>query len=394
MLFHIIGVKEDGKSIDNNIDNDEQLIVRHNVDILIESVDINEARRILEICWIILISIKVYPEDENSFGKIYLKVNCDWKSIRIINYMDDLYESTSFFWNIWLAIEETNYLSDPEPEAESKKILEEAKIYVNEQRKRMKELLEKRKKQKDNIFSNQGLVKIRSIIDESIARWAELVDRTIWIIDIKKIKKLKDLRGDLSKLRMWTNQIKIVNTCEEYLNLMESIELEFLEKKKNELGNLEILKTDSIISNIDVMKEYARFFKAIKIKWIWWSVKNEYGDYVTFWLGWIYIRFLFSDLMKKFSNVKEVIYKVYDWIEFIIIAIILEIVIYMILGNIWKEIELKNFVLLSNIWIVGMVLYFIKFIRRKNIMYLIILIPIIILICVVLISNLRINLAL
>jgi hypothetical protein len=157
---------------------------------------------------------------------------------------------------------------------------------------------------------------------------------------------------------------------------------------------LEILKTDSIISNIDVMKEYARFFKAIKIKWIWWSVKNEYGDYVTFWLGWIYIRFLFSDLMKKFSNVKEVIYKVYDWIEFIIIAIILEIVIYMILGNIWKEIELKNFVLLSNIWIVGMVLYFIKFIRRKNIMYLIILIPIIILICVVLISNLRINLAL
>jgi hypothetical protein len=69
-----------------------------------------------------------------------------------------------------LAIEETNYLSDPEPEAESKKILEEAKIYVNEQRKRMKELLEKRKKQKDNIFSNQGLVKIRSIIDESIAR--------------------------------------------------------------------------------------------------------------------------------------------------------------------------------------------------------------------------------
>jgi hypothetical protein len=47
---------------------------------------------------------------------------------------------------------------------------------------------------------------------------------------------------------------------------MESIELEFLEKKKNELGNLEILKTDSIISNIDVMKEYARFFKAIKIK--------------------------------------------------------------------------------------------------------------------------------
>ncbi|MFZ2151412.1 MAG: hypothetical protein WAZ12_01015 [Candidatus Absconditicoccaceae bacterium] len=394
MLFHIIGVKEDGKSIDNNIDNDEQLIVRHNVDILIESIDINEARRVLEIWGIIMISIKTYPESENNFGKIYLKANCDGKSIRIINYMDDLYESASFFCNIGLEIQEINYLNDPESDIESKKILEEAKIYVDEQKKRMKELMEKKKLQKENIFSNQELVKIRSVIDEAIARGAELVDRTIGIIDIKKIKKLKDLRGELSKLRMGTNQIKIVNACEEYLNLMENIELEFLEKKKNELGNLEILNKDSVISNIDVMKEYARFFKAIKTKGIGGSIKNEYGDYITFGLGGIYIRFLSHDLIKKFSNIKEVIYKIYDWMEFILIAIILEIVIYMIFGSIGKEIELKNFVLLSNIGIVGIVLYFIKFIRRKNIMYLIILIPIIILICVVLIRNLRINLAL
>lgn len=394
MLFHIIGVKEDGKSINDNIDNDEQLIVRHNLDILIESIDINEARRVLEIWWIIMISIKIYPENEDSFGKIYLKVNCDWKSIRIINYMDDIYESARFFLNIWLDVEDINYLNNPESDIESKKILTEAKIYIDEQKKRIQELLAKKKLQKENMFSNQELVKIRHIIDEVIERWAELVDRTIWIIDIKKIKKLKDLRWELSKLRMWTNQIKIVNACEEYLNLMESTELEFLEKKKNELGNLEILNKDSVISNIDVMKEYARFFKAIKTKWIWWSIRNEYGDYITFGVGWIYIRFLSYDLIKKFSNVKEVIYKIYDWMEFILIAIIIEIVVYMIFGSIWKEIELKNFVLLSNIWIVGMVLYFIKFIRRKNIMYLIILIPIIILICVVLIRNLRINLAL
>ena len=92
MLFHILGVKEDGKSIDNNIDDDEQLIVRHNVDILIESIDINEARKVLELWWIIMISIKPYPENESSFGKIYLIANCDWKNIRVINYMDDLYE--------------------------------------------------------------------------------------------------------------------------------------------------------------------------------------------------------------------------------------------------------------------------------------------------------------
>jgi hypothetical protein len=72
----------------------------------------------------------------------------------------------------------------------------------------------------------------------------------------------------------------------------------------------------------------------------------------------------------------------------------LEVVIYMIFSSISKEIELKNFVLLSNLWIIWIVLYFIKFIRRKNIMYLIILIPIIVILCVVLIRNLRINLAL
>jgi hypothetical protein len=142
------------------------------------------------------------------------------------------------------------------------------------------------------------------------------------------------------------------------------------------------------------MKEYARFFKAVKIKWIWWSVKKEYGDYTTFGEGGIYIKFFWYDIVKKFNNAKEVIYKTYDWIEFILIAVILEIVIYMVLTSIGKDIELKNFVLLSNLWIIWMVLYVIKFIRRRNIMYLIILIPIIVILCVVLIRNLRVNLAL
>ncbi len=394
MLFHIIWLKEEGKTVDNNLDNDEQQIIRYNVDILIESIDINEARKILESRWIIMISIKEYPQDENSFGKIYLQANYAWKSIRIINYMDELDEAAIFFCNIWLEINEINYLKNPESENESRKILEEAKIYVGEQKKRIKELMDKKKKQKQNVFSNQWLVKIRIVIDEAIVRWDEMISRTIWIVDWNKIKTFKDLRSELSKLRMGTNQIKIISVWEEYLNLMEEIELDFLEYKKNELGNLEILAKDSAVSNLDVMKEYARFFKAVKIKWIWWSVKKEYGDYTTFGEGGIYIKFFWYDIVKKFNNAKEVIYKTYDWIEFILIAVILEIVIYMVLTSIGKDIELKNFVLLSNLWIIWMVLYVIKFIRRRNIMYLIILIPIIVILCVVLIRNLRVNLAL
>jgi hypothetical protein len=53
--------------------------------------------------------------------------------------------------------------------------------------------------------------------------------------------------------------------------------------------------------------------------------------------------------VKKFSNAKEVIYKGYDWVELILIAVILEVVIYMIFSSISKEIELKNFILLSNL---------------------------------------------
>lgn len=394
MLFHIIWVKEEGKQFDNNIDNDEQQVIRYNLDILIESNNINEARKFLEAWGIILISIKEYPQNENSFGKIYIEAECNWTNIRTINYMDDLREAAILFLNVWLDIKKINYLNNPENENESIKILEESRIYVDEQKKRIKEMMEKKKKQKENIFSNQWLVKIRSTIDEMISKWDELIQKTIWIVDNNKIKKFKDLRSELSKLRMWTNQIKIVGVGEEYLNLMETIEMDFLAIKKNEVGNLEILSKNSVISNIDIMKQYIRFFKANKTKSIWWTLKNEYGDYVTFGTWWIYMRFLWLDLIKKFSNVKEVIYKTYDWIEFILLAVILELVIYMILGNIGKDIELKSFVLLSNLWIVGIVLYFIKFIRRKNIMYLIILVPIMVILCIVLIKNLRINLAL
>jgi hypothetical protein len=61
-------------------------------------------------------------------------------------------------------------LRDPQPRDETIKIIEEAKIYVSEQKKRVKEMMEKKKKQKENVFSNQGLVKIRSVIDDAIAR--------------------------------------------------------------------------------------------------------------------------------------------------------------------------------------------------------------------------------
>jgi len=47
---------------------------------------------------------------------------------------------------------------------------------------------------------------------------------------------------------------------------METIEMDFLAIKKNEVGNLEILSKNSVISNIDIMKQYIRFFKANKTK--------------------------------------------------------------------------------------------------------------------------------
>lgn len=394
MLFHIIWVKEDNKPINNNLDNEEQQVARHNLDVLVEGADIGEVRKILEGRGIIIVSIKPFPENENIFGKIYLFVENDNKTIRIISYMDDLSDAAMFFFNVWLNVVEINYLYNPIEKKDSKKILDEAALYVSEQKSKIKEMMEKKKKQKENVFANQWLVKIRSIIDEVIARWDELSQRAIWFVEGSKIKKFKDTRSELSKLRMGTNQIKIVSVWEVYLNLMEEIETEFLEKKQNELGNIEILSRNSVVSNIDVMKEYSRFFKAIKTKGMGGSVKNQYGDYITFGLWWIYMKFFGADFVKKFKDIREVIYQTYDWVEFILIAIILEVVIYSVLKNFGGEIPLKNFVLLSNLWIIWIVLYFVKFIRRKNIMYLIILIPIIIILCIVLIRNLRINLAL
>lgn len=232
MLVHIIWVKEDSKPTDGNLDNEEQQVVRHNIDILIESSDIIEARRVLESWGVIMVSIKEYPQNENTFWKIYLKAKCDWKSIRVINFMDDLHDAAVLFCNVGLDIEEINYLNNPEPATEAKNILEDAKIYVNDQNKRIKEMMDKKKKQKDNVFANKWLIKIRLVIDDVIDRWADIVERTVWIVDGKKLKKFKELKGELSKLKMGTNEIKIASSWEEYLNLMEDIELEFLEKKK------------------------------------------------------------------------------------------------------------------------------------------------------------------
>ncbi len=397
MLFHVVGVKEEGKSFDTNIDRiekDDSLIDRYNLDLLIESEDINNAKKNIEYRWIIAVSITDYKESELKFGNIFLKIKGETQDIRIISNMEEIYDTAVFFYNVGLEISDINYLDNSLDETEIQNILKEAKAYVEEDKKRLKEIIEVKKKKKEYLFSNKDIVKIRDVISEVIVRWDETLQRVIWIVDGKDIKKFKSLRDELSKLRMWTNQIKIIDRWEAYLNLMEKIEIEFLEKKKQDIEDKDTISKNSVVSNIDIMEEYSRFFKAIKTKAIWWSNKREYGDYITFGMGGMFIRFLYVDIAKKFSNIRKVIYKAYDWIEFLLIAIIVQVVIYMVLNSMGTDIELKNFVLLSNLWIIGLVVFAAKFLRKKNIIYLIILIPIIVIISIVLIRSLKINLAL
>jgi len=47
---------------------------------------------------------------------------------------------------------------------------------------------------------------------------------------------------------------------------MEKIEIEFLEKKKQDIEDKDTISKNSVVSNIDIMEEYSRFFKAIKTK--------------------------------------------------------------------------------------------------------------------------------
>lgn len=397
MLLEIIWIKEEWKinndGIDTNIDDDASLI-RYDINILLESENIESAKWFLEFFGIIVISINKYEQAENIFGKIFLQVKYEDKILRIISKETDINEACMIYTRIWLDIVNINFLEWWIEENEMKNIIEQSKIKAEEEKK-MRDIIEKKKiEKKKKVYADEWLLAIRKAIEESIERCDELIPRTLSVVDSSKIKKLKDLRSELSKLKMWTNQIKIVSIWEQFLNLMEDIEIEFLERMKNEVWVSEILDPNSIVSNIDIIKEYSRYFKAIKTKAIGWTVKNEYSDYVTMWQKWIYFRFLQRDAFKKLRSAKDVIYRVYDWIEFILVAVIVEIAIYSIVGKTWADMELKNFVLLSNLWIIWVVLFVIRMIRKKNAVYLVILIPIIVILSIVLIRNLKINLAL
>ncbi|MCF7835291.1 hypothetical protein K9M48_04610 [Candidatus Gracilibacteria bacterium] len=397
MLLEIIGIKEEGKinndGIDTNIDDDASLI-RYDINILLESENIESAKGFLEFFGIIVISINKYEQAENIFGKIFLQVKYEDKILRIISKETDINEACMIYTRIGLDIVNINFLEGGIEENEMKNIIEQSKIKAEEEKK-MRDIIEKKKiEKKKKVYADEGLLAIRKAIEESIERCDELIPRTLSVVDSSKIKKLKDLRSELSKLKMGTNQIKIVSIGEQFLNLMEDIEIEFLERMKNEVGVSEILDPNSIVSNIDIIKEYSRYFKAIKTKAIGGTVKNEYSDYVTMGQKGIYFRFLQRDAFKKLRSAKDVIYRVYDWIEFILVAVIVEIAIYSIVGKTGADMELKNFVLLSNLGIIGVVLFVIRMIRKKNAVYLVILIPIIVILSIVLIRNLKINLAL
>lgn len=363
MSFHVSGLKQENE---NEI----------SIDVLFCSNSELLLRKLMWKAKIVILNIKQYDKEDITFGDNFWVIDYNWQLISIVTRFEDIRESTNFLIEAWIRLVKIWSFSNSLTTDEYIQILNEeqasyqAKIQASQAVKNVAQENEKK------IYENQKMHSIQEIITKVFDRIQETFDLVSWNVSWSIIKKLRDLQEELKKDRMWTNYDKITMTIDNVFNVIDEIQEEFLQNIKDKES---IIIKDSHVTSFDTFKEYNAFYRSEIIKNLSEIHKKEDRYYIFLWKDGIFLKFLKIDFIKKFSDFTSVLFGLYTFAELLIIAIIIEMVAYMLFSQkiLGSQVDLSAFNILVNFWILWFVTYFFRKFLKKKLMHLILFIPLI-----------------
>ena len=153
---------------------------------------------------------------------------------------------------------------------------------------------------------------------------------------------------------------------------------------------------DSLITDVEINRELDKLENIDKLKKLWLHIPASWQDYSIFGRFGVVWKFLRRDFLSKISNLTNVFYSLYDLFELVLLTIIFSLWVYLVLNPLYlfsKDVTHIYFALI-NIGTLWLITFFTRYLRRKNLWRLIILIPIIIIIYYILINIVNTNFAL
>lgn len=287
MFFHFTGLKEIWEK-------------NYTLDLLFEAEDINLIKDFLNFHKTITLLLESSDQDPQTFGEVFLLIQHKDSQLKVITKFETIEECLENITPFELTILEANYTQKTALQpAEYQALIAKAKAHHEAEIEKIKAQKEK-EKQAEEKLGDSRLPKAYEAIEEIINQIEQI--QSLWGNTIEPLmrKKLEDMRGNISKLRLATNYDKIIEELHNAMNLIITTQ-DFI------LDRLESHKIFPIfegtqVNNVEVIREQTRLAKAQLLQVLGAQLSREESMYVSLGYLKLFSQYLEKDIRFAFQN--------------------------------------------------------------------------------------------
>jgi len=338
--------------------------ISENFNLIIQSDSINLVRESLESAWIVIISLEEYEKNVSDFWEFYFGVNIGENQFNVISDVASIEEACILLLDLWFDLKYANSNKKNITEQESNLLIQKVKDSVLSEYQKKKKNLEEEAVIEKETFESKELIKIKEIVPDVINYIHEIINQAQESVSRYKIHKLQELESNLRRVVMGKNKQKLQEILKSIFDNIEDIQNEYFSQIASDKKIFEWTK----ISESDISRENMVYKNAQFIKTLWLRPSSKESFYIFFEKIWFFIKFLQKDFISN-SNFVQIIFGLFDKLEYFLIVIIVEFWIFFWLDHFWifydKKINL--YLLLIHLWVIWSVLFIIKKFRKNKI---------------------------
>ncbi len=376
MIFHVVAIRElFGKN--------------YSIDVLFFWLSEERVRDVLREYKLVALQLYEYKEEKvKNYWKIKILINFEWQEIRLLSNTTEIEGTVYWLSVIWFDIQNINFVENWLEQTKIDEILKTAKADATQWLNEKKEADAQKKKKEAELFDEKKWEKYQIEINKLLNNIQKLTNDAKDFVDKDKLKNLFKQWQELSKLKMWRNFEKIAITLEKTYNLYGDLEQEYLLKQKAS----RIQVSWSNVSDTYVVSEIQKLEKAKWLTNLWSTNVNDVLN-ANFWWVLMYLKFLKKDLVEKLKSFPDKFPKIFD--DILLWMILLETFawLYFSLSKVLYYSDMNDYVyvMLVNFGVFWLVIYWANFIKKKSLVYNIVLLVLWVFISILLVWILKQN---
>lgn len=351
MVFHVVAIKELFEK-------------KYTIDLLFFWLSEEKIREILHEYKLVTLELYEYPKNEvETYWAIKILINFEWEEIRLLTNSTELEDEIYLLSLIWFDVKNINYVSEEKKIEQNaiNAVLEAQKWKAKTWLKEQADAIEQKKLKEEKIFDDQRLEKSQKLAKDLLEKIPIFLEKAKDTIPNNDLKELQNEMQELSKLEMWSNVEKITTFLESVYSRYSTLEQEYLAIQES--PNIEILWSN--ISDAYLVSELTKLEKAKSLQKLWWAKKWDDMLYAILWWILLYFRLIKRDIKTKLKNFSLDFSKIFGYLSLSFFIITLLSALYISFIN-------KNdfaFVIMIYSGVFWLVLYGIKSIKPKKILY-------------------------